>query len=123
MAERRGHRKLRLCSMKYYEKHPKSLLVSIPRNSVSILPVSLPISLVDFTTSLLLSLYTELPVPSPAVLHNRVQRVKAMPHGKLLILICLYVAYHRRSVIFLLKYTSLLLSGTNSSDFQLIFLY
>ena len=91
MAERRGHRKLRLCSVKYYEKkkyHPKSLLISIPRNSVSILPVSLPISSVNFTISLPLSLYIESPVLSPAVLHNRVQRVKAMPQGKLLILIC-----------------------------------
>ena len=98
MAERRGHRKLRLCSVKYYEKkkyHQKSLLVSIPRNSVSILPVSLPISSVNFTISLPLSLYTESPVPSPAVLHNRVQRVKAMPQGKLNTNNkCLYVAYH-----------------------------
>ena len=70
MAERRGHRKLHLCSVKYYEKkkyHRKSLLVSIPRNSVSILPVSLPITSVNFTMSLPLSLYTESPVPSPAI--------------------------------------------------------
>ena len=82
MAERRGHRKLRLCSVKYYEKkkyRPKSLLVSIPRNSVSILPVSVPIGLVKFTVSLPLSCYTESAVPSAGILHDRVQRVKAIP--------------------------------------------
>lgn len=87
MAERRGHRKLRLCSVKYYEKkkyHPKSLLISIPRNNVSILPVSLPITAVNFTVSLPLSVYIESPVPSTTILHSRVQRVEAMPRGKTL---------------------------------------
>ena len=86
MAERRGHRKLRLCSVKYYEKKKycqKSLLVSIPRNNVSILPVKVPTGLVNFTVSLHLSLYTESPVPSLAILIDRVQRVKAMCQGKL----------------------------------------
>ena len=86
MAERRGHRKLCLCSVKYYEKKKycqKSLLVSIPRNNVSILPVKVPTGLVNFTVSLPLSLYTESPVPSLAILNDRVQRVKAMCQGKL----------------------------------------
>ena len=85
MAERRGHRKLCLRSAKYYEKKygQKSLLVSIPRNNVSILPVKVPTGLVNFTVSLPLSLYTESPVPSLAILNDRVQLLKAMCQGKL----------------------------------------
>ena len=87
MAERKGHRKLCLCSVKYYvKKHcQKSLLVSIPRNNiinVSILPVKVPIGLVNFTVSLPLSLYTESSVPSLAILNDRVQHVKAVCQGK-----------------------------------------
>ena len=93
MAERKGHRKLCLCSVKYYEKKycQKSLLISIPRSSVSTLPVSLTISLVNFKVSLPLSLYTESPVPSTAVLHDRVECVKAIPQGKFLILIAMFL--------------------------------
>ena len=85
MAKRKGHRKLCLCSVKYYvKKHcQKSLLVSIPRNNVSILPVKVLIGLVNFTVSLPLSLYAESSVPSLAILNDRVQHVKAMCQGRL----------------------------------------
>ena len=55
MADRRGHRKLRLCSNKYYEKKkcfPKKLLISISRMSVTILRVSIPLKFLSFNVSL-----------------------------------------------------------------------
>ena len=62
MKERKGHRKLRLCNTKNYEskKYPKKLLVSIPRDDVSVLPVSVPLSLLSFQVSLPLSANTVL---------------------------------------------------------------
>jgi len=81
----RGHRKLRLCSNKYYEKRkyfPKALLVSIPRRTVSILPVSIPIDLVSFRVSVPLSAYSGSPVPSLEVLVDRISHLKALSDGK-----------------------------------------
>jgi len=87
MSERRGrgHRKLCLCSNKYYEKKkyfPKSLLVSIPKRTVSILPFSIPIDLVTFRVSLPLAAYSESPVPSLKVLVDRILHLRALTEGK-----------------------------------------
>ena len=81
MRERKGHRKLRLCSRKYYEKNkyfPKKL-VSIPRRAVCILKVSLPVNLVSFRVSLPISAFCESPVTS---LHNRMMLLRAVPQSK-----------------------------------------
>lgn len=69
---------------KYYEKKkyfPKTLLVSISRRTVSILPVSMPIDLVSFRVSLPLSAYTGSPVPSLDVLLDRMLHLRALPDG------------------------------------------
>lgn len=84
MNDRRGHRKLRLCSNKYYEKRkyfPKMLLVSIPRRTISVLKVSIPMDMLPFRVSLPLSVYKELAVPSLEVLHGRVQRLDTLDEG------------------------------------------
>ena len=83
MNDRRGYRKLRLCSNKYFEKRkyfPKILLVSIPRRTISILKVSIPMDMLSFYVSLPLSTYKELSVPSLEVLHGRVQRLGSFPN-------------------------------------------
>ena len=85
MRERKGHRKLRLCSRKNYEKKkyfPKKLLVSIPRRTVCVLKVSLPINLVSFRVSLPLSAYSDSPVKSVDILHNRMIHLRTVPQGK-----------------------------------------
>ena len=85
MRERKGHRKLRLCSKKHYEKKkyfPKTLPVSIPRRTVCILKVSLPINLVSFRVSLPLSAYSDSPVKSVDILHNRMIHLRTVPQGK-----------------------------------------
>ena len=67
MADRRGYRKLRLCSNKYYEKKKyflKKLLVSILRTSVTILRVSVPLKYLSLNISIPLSVYTQLSPPS-----------------------------------------------------------
>lgn len=89
MNDRRGHRKLRLCSKKHYETKkyfPKQLLVSIPKRTVNILKVSLPINLVNFRLSLPLSVYTDLPVTSLDILHRRLKQSGVIPQGTLTIL-------------------------------------
>ena len=81
MAERRGHRKLRLCSNKYYEKKkyfPKTLSVLIPRADVSILPVSIPLHALQFNVSIPLTTYRELPAPSLEIMHNRIQQLRVL---------------------------------------------
>ena len=87
MSERRGrgHRKLWLCSNKYYEKKkyfPKSLLVSIPKRTVSILSVSIPIELVAFRASLPLAAYSGSPVSLLKVLIDRIIHLRALTEGK-----------------------------------------
>ena len=48
----------------------------------SLLVMASRADLVNLTVSLPLSLYTESPVPSPAILLDRLQRVSNMPQGK-----------------------------------------
>ena len=81
MRERKGHRKL---SRKYYENKyfPKKLLVSIPRRAVCILKVSLPVNLVSFRVSLPISAFSESPVASLDILHNRMMLLRAVPQSK-----------------------------------------
>ena len=84
MRERKGHRKLKLCSRKNYEKKkyiPKKLLVSISRRNVYILKVSLPINSVSFRVSLPLSAYSDSPVASVDILHNRMIHLGVVPQG------------------------------------------
>lgn len=84
MREGKGHRKLRLCSKKNYERRkyfPKKLLVSVPRRAVCILKVSLPLNLVSFRVSLPLSAYSDSPVASVDVLYDRMVHLKALPQG------------------------------------------
>ena len=84
MSDRRGHRKLRLCSKKHYETKkyfPKKLLVSIPKRTVTILRVSLPIDLVRFHVSLPLSAYTNVPVASLDILHHRLKQSGLISQG------------------------------------------
>jgi len=83
MKERRGKRKLRLCNTKNYErkKYAKKLTVSIPRDSVSVLPVSIPISLVSFQVSLPVSAFTSLPALTVEILHDRIRQLSAVPEG------------------------------------------
>ena len=84
MAERRGHRKLRLCSNKYYERKkyfPKKLLVSIPRMSVTILSVSIPLKFLSFKVSLPLSAYTQLPPPSLETMWSCIQQLGILSEG------------------------------------------
>ena len=84
MNDKRGHRRLRLCSRKHYQPKPRkqplhkeeSLLVSIPLSNISIqLKVTLP-----------LSSYTDGQVVSLNLLHNRMERCGFLPSG----MICLY---------------------------------
>ena len=84
MNDRRGHRKLRLCSNKYFVKRkyfPKTLVVSIPRRTISVLRVSIPVDLLPFRVSLPLSTFTESSVPSLEILHERVQRLGTLSKG------------------------------------------
>ena len=86
MKERKGHRKLRLCNTKNYErkKYPKKLLVSIPRDDVSVLPVSVPLSLLSFQVSLPLSAYTVLSAPTLEILYDRMHQLGNIPEGSYL---------------------------------------
>ena len=91
MSDRKGHRKLRLCSNKYYEKRkyfPKKLIVAIPRNFFA-LRVSIPINLLPFRVSLPLSIFTELSVPSVEILHERILRLGTLSKGIVLHDYCL----------------------------------
>ena len=84
MSERKGHRKLRLCSNKYYEKKkywPKLLTVSIPRKAVSILRVSIPLNLLSLHVSLPISAYTGCPISSLEVLYHRLQCLGTILNG------------------------------------------
>ena len=95
MSDRRGHRKLRLCSKKHYETKkyfPKKLIVSIPKRTVTILKVSLPVDLVSFRLSLPLSAYTNAPVSSLDILHHRLKQSGLIPQGVYLrnVFICIH---------------------------------
>ena len=84
MAEGRGHRKLRLCSNKHYEKKkyfPKKLLVSIPRRHLTILKVSIPIEHLSFKVSIPMSTYLKLPIPSLEIMQSRIQRLGILSEG------------------------------------------
>ena len=84
MADRRGHRKLRLCSNKNYERKkyfPKELLVSVPRRDVTILRVSIPMELLSFKVSIPLSAYTKLPAPSLETMQSRIQHLGILSVG------------------------------------------
>jgi len=70
--ERRGHRKLRLCSTKYYEKKKyctKILIVSIPGERVSILRISIPLNVLSLCLSFPISSYTGCHISSLEVLY------------------------------------------------------
>ena len=84
MNERRGHRKLCLCNTKNYERkkyYQKKLLVSIPKDVISVLRVSIPINLLSFRVLLPLSAYTVLPALTLEVLHNRMHQLNTMSEG------------------------------------------
>lgn len=82
MNDRRGHRKLRLCSRKKYQSKRRlplkkqSLLISIPLKNISI----------PFLVSLPLSSYTDGPVVSVDLLHVRLEHCKIIPSGIIMIL-------------------------------------
>lgn len=75
MNDRRGHRKLRLCSKKHFQPKPKRLPVSIPLQDVSALKVSVPLS---FEVSLPMS---DAPVESIEMLHGRLKQSAVIPSG------------------------------------------
>jgi len=78
MKERRGHRKLRLCNTKNYErkKYQKKFLVYIPKDALSVLAVSVPLSTPSLQVSLPLSAYTILFVRTP-----QIRQLSTIPEG------------------------------------------
>ena len=76
MTERRGHRKLRLCSRKRYECNKyrlKSLVITIPLAKVNVfteLAVSIPVAM-----------FHEAASPNITNLLNRIKQVDALPQG------------------------------------------
>ena len=93
MKEGRGHRKLRLCSNKHYEKkkyfkEPKNLIISIPRETVSILRISIPLNVLSLNVSLPISAYTGCPISSLEVLYHRLKSLGTILNG-----IHLYILY------------------------------
>ena len=99
MTERRGHRKLRLCSNKHYEQKkyfPKKLLVSIPKTEVSIPTVSVPLHLVQFNVSVPLTMYKKFPAPSLEIMHSRIQQLRILSNGtvvQVLLLLSIFLLY------------------------------
>ena len=106
MNDRRGHRRLRLCSRKHYQAKPRkrrvnkeqSLVVSIPLSNISMpfevtyplssykeqsLVVSIPLSNISipFKVTYPLSSYTDGQVVSLNLLHNRLERCGFLPSG------------------------------------------
>ena len=59
----------------------KKLNVSISKEAVSVLPVSIPVSLLSFQVSVRLSTYTTLPVPTLKILHDRLRQLSNIPEG------------------------------------------
>ena len=74
--DRRGHRRLKLTSRKHFKpkpKLPKSLRVSISRQHVSVLKVSLPIELVNFRVSVPITSFLSAPALTVHDLYRRLQ--------------------------------------------------
>ena len=85
MNDRRGHRRLRLTSRKHFKpkpKLPKSLRVSISRQHVSVLKVSLPVELLNFHVSVPVISFLNAPVSSVLNLQQRLQLLDKLPQGK-----------------------------------------
>lgn len=86
-SNRRGHAKLRLCSRKNYKPRPRkkrlptSFPISIPLKNVYVFKVSLPLNLVSFKVSLPISAYTDMPLLSLDILHERLKHHNALPSG------------------------------------------
>ena len=84
--ERRGHRRLRLTSQKHFKpklKLPKRLRVSISKQCVSVLKVSLPIELVNFCVSVpSLSCFLNTSASTVHDLYRRLQSLNKIPPGK-----------------------------------------
>lgn len=77
MNDRRGHRKLRLTSRKHFKPKPKK-----NRNLQEKTPIpSENDELLDLNISLSLSAYTDAPVNSVDVLHNRLKSCAVIPSG------------------------------------------
>ena len=85
MKEGKGHRKLRLCSNKYYEKrkYAKQLVVSIPRRIISVFAVSMPLNVLSLNVSLPISAYTGCPISSLEVLYHRLKCLGTTLNGTL----------------------------------------
>lgn len=83
----RGHRKLRLCSRKNYErnKYDRPLVVSIPRAKVSVMNVSIKREVLpscSIVVSFPISLFRDARVFSVTALQNRLLQLKdALPTG------------------------------------------
>ena len=77
MNDRRGYGKLRLTSRKYFKPKPKS---STKSSVVSDLVLAVPVSL---SVTLPLSAYTDAPLTSTDILHNRLKKCEAIPSGNL----------------------------------------
>lgn len=77
MNDRRGHRKLRLTSRKYFKPKPK------PKRVHDSIPVRLSQELEppDFIISLPLEVYVDAPVTSINILQNRLKSCGTMPSG------------------------------------------
>ena len=86
MNDRRGHRRLRLCSQKHYQPKPRkqrlpkeeSLLLSIPLRNIS----------VSFKVTLPLSSYTNGSVVSVDLLHERLEQCGFLPSGIIFLFCC-----------------------------------
>ena len=82
--DRRGHRRLRLTSRKHFKAKSilsKSSRISISKQKVSELKVSLPIELVNFHVSVPISSFLNASVPNISVLLERLQSLKKIPQG------------------------------------------
>ena len=85
MNDRRGHGKLRLTSRKYFKPKPKR-----PMKTVTLDPVPMALNV-----SLPLSAYTDAPLVSMGILHNRLKESKAIPSGNQKIFcLMLYVCWY-----------------------------
>lgn len=88
-SDRRGHHKLKLSSKKYYRARPRkkrrqllaSLPLSIPLKNVSVFKVSLPLNLVSFKVSVPIPAYTDVPLVSMDILHERLKHSKVLQPG------------------------------------------
>ena len=87
-SDRRGHHKLKLCNKKYHQPRPRkkqhlltSLTLSIPLKNVAVFKISFPLNLVSFKVSLPISTYTDVPLVSMGILHERLKHSQALPSG------------------------------------------